>query len=99
MDRRISVIHPSFGRPEQAVLCHHEWVMAETNHEEIEWIIVTGITASFGFVIAGEAYLRALGHEPTVAHEARFRVFLGELLRERLFREPGRCDARGVVAS
>ena len=39
MDRRISVIHPSFGRPEQAVMCHHEWVMAETNHEEMEWII------------------------------------------------------------
>ena len=39
MDRRISIIHPSFGRSEQAVFCHHQWVMAETNYDEIEWII------------------------------------------------------------
>ena len=69
------------------------------SREEIEWVIVTGITASFGFVIAGEAYLRALGHEPTVLHEERFRVFLGELLRERLFRVSGRCGPGGSVAS
>lgn len=64
------------------------------SREEIEWVIVTGITASFGFVISGEAYLRALGHEPSSQHEERFRAFLGDLLRDRLFRakaEPGRA--------
>jgi len=69
------------------------------SREEIEWVIVTGITASFGFVIAGEAYLRALGHEPSAAREERFRVFLGDLLRERLFRTEDRCGSPGVVSS
>jgi AcrR family transcriptional regulator len=68
------------------------------SREEIEWVIVTGITSSFGFVIAGEAYLRALGHEPCAAHEPRFRAFLGDLLRERLFRVPGHCGPAGTVA-
>ncbi len=59
----------------------------KASREEIEWIIVTASTAGFGFAISGDAYLRALGHAPTVDREERFRAFLGDLLRERLFRE------------
>jgi hypothetical protein len=56
------------------------------SREEIAWLIVTASTVGFGFAISGCAYLRALGHTPTTERDDRLRTFLGDLLRERLFR-------------
>lgn len=60
----------------------------KASREDIEWVIVTAVTASIGFSMAGESYVRSLGHRPSAARETRFKAFLGDLLRERLLRVP-----------
>ena len=38
MDRKLSIVHPSYGRPEKALFCFANWIK-QSSWNEIEWIL------------------------------------------------------------